>query len=170
MQLPFGILSSPAIWQKFKEQVLGGINSICVILHDVLVASKKDVELLHNLEEIFNKFIKYGLCLKKENLLSCNRQSNIMVCVYQKRKYISLTKVRVDAIQNAPHPSNITEFCSFLGLLAALTQKMFNEETGSFIDRITPLTSLFLGHTEHRLSSNIDSVICPLWNKSFTEV
>ena len=51
-----------------------------------------------------------------------------------------------------------------------LTQETFNEETGSIINRITPLTSLFLGSTELRLSSNIDSVIYPLWDKSFTEI
>ena len=51
-----------------------------------------------------------------------------------------------------------------------LTQEIFNEETGSIIDRITPLTSLFLGSTELRLSSNIVSVIYPLWDKSFTEI
>ena len=51
-----------------------------------------------------------------------------------------------------------------------LTQEIFSEETGSIIDRITPLTSLFLGSMELRLSSNIDSVIYPLWDKSFTEI
>ena len=51
-----------------------------------------------------------------------------------------------------------------------LAQEIFNEEMGIIIDRITPLNSLFLGSTELRLSSNIDSVIYPLWDKSFTEI
>ena len=51
-----------------------------------------------------------------------------------------------------------------------VTQEIFNKETGSIIDRITSLTSLFLGSTELRLSSNIDSVIYPLWDKCFTEI
>ena len=50
------------------------------------------------------------------------------------------------------------------------TQEMFSEETGSIINIITPLTLLFLGHTELRLSSNIDSVICPFHSKNTYEI
>ena len=51
-----------------------------------------------------------------------------------------------------------------------MSQKIFNEETDSIIDRITLLTSLFLGSMELRLSNNIDSVINPLWDNSFTVI
>ena len=36
-RLPFGISSSPAIWQRFIEQVLAGLNGACVIMDDLLV-------------------------------------------------------------------------------------------------------------------------------------
>ena len=35
-RLPFGISSSPAIWQRFIEQVLAGLNGTCVIMDDLL--------------------------------------------------------------------------------------------------------------------------------------
>lgn len=37
LRLPFGVSSSPAIWQRFMEQVLSGMTSICIMLDDVLI-------------------------------------------------------------------------------------------------------------------------------------
>ena len=48
-RLPFGISSSPAIKQRFMEQVFSGMDSICVMLDDVLVTGKTNDEHLHNL-------------------------------------------------------------------------------------------------------------------------
>ena len=59
------------------------MNSICVMLDDVLVTGKDDDEHLHNLEEVFHKVWSTS---KEKNVLSCNCQSSIMGYVYQKRK------------------------------------------------------------------------------------
>ena len=66
------------------EQVLGGMSSICVMLDDVLVTGKDDVEHLHNLEEVFNRFMKYGLRLKREVCVPATI-SQILWFVYIKR-------------------------------------------------------------------------------------
>ena len=60
-RLPFGVSSSPAIWQRFMEQVLSGMTSICVMLDDVLITGQNDNEHMQNLEEVFQRFQKYGL-------------------------------------------------------------------------------------------------------------
>ena len=52
-RLPFGISSSPAIWQRFIEQVLAGLNGKCVIIDNLLVAGVNDDEHLRNLEAVF---------------------------------------------------------------------------------------------------------------------
>ena len=62
--LPFGVSSSPAIWQRFMEQVLSGMNSICVMLDDVLVTRRNDEEHLCNLEGVFERFQRYGIRLR----------------------------------------------------------------------------------------------------------
>ena len=41
-RLPFGISSSPAIWQRFIEQVLAGLDGTCVIMDDLLVGGTND--------------------------------------------------------------------------------------------------------------------------------
>ena len=67
-QLPVGISSSPAIWQRFIEQVLAGLNGTCVIMDDLLVGDVNDDEHLRNLEAVFQQFQKYGL---RVNLPTC---------------------------------------------------------------------------------------------------
>ena len=53
-RLPFGISASPAIWQRFIEQVLAGLNGTCVIMDDLLVGGVNDDEHLRNLEAVFS--------------------------------------------------------------------------------------------------------------------
>ena len=43
-QLPFGISSRPAIWPRFIEQVLAGLEGTCVIIDDLLVGGSNDDE------------------------------------------------------------------------------------------------------------------------------
>ena len=52
-RLPCGISSSPAIWQRFIEQVLAGLNGTCVIMDNLLVGGVNDDEDLRNLEAVF---------------------------------------------------------------------------------------------------------------------
>lgn len=63
-RLPFGISSSPAIWQRFIKQVLAGLEGTCVIMDDLLVGGVNDEEHLRNLENVFKQFQKYGLRVK----------------------------------------------------------------------------------------------------------
>ena len=119
-RLPFGVSSSPAIWQRFMEQVLSGMTSICVMLDDVLITGQNDNEHMQNLEEVFQRFQKYGLRLRKEKCAFL--QSSVKyygLCI--SKEGVSITKERLEAIHIAPHPNNITELHSFLGLLSTLS-------------------------------------------------
>lgn len=63
-RLPFGISSSPAIWQRFIEQVLAGLDGTCAIMDDLLVGGSNDDGHLKNLEAVLRQFQKYGLRVK----------------------------------------------------------------------------------------------------------
>ena len=102
------------------EQVLSGMISVCVMLDDVLVTGKNDEEHLHNLKEVFQRFQSHGLRLKAEKCAFLQPSVKYYgLCI--SKEGVSMTKDRVEAIQNAPHPSNITKLRSFQGLLAALS-------------------------------------------------
>ena len=60
-RLPFGISSSPAIWQRFIEQVLARLSGTCVIMDDLLVGGVNDDKHLRNLEAVFQQFQKYTI-------------------------------------------------------------------------------------------------------------
>ena len=64
-RLPFGISSSPAIWQRFLDQVLGGLERTRAIM-DVLVSGRNDQDHMLNLKEVFQRFRKYGLRVKPD--------------------------------------------------------------------------------------------------------
>ena len=127
-RLPFGIASSPAIWQRFMEQALGGLTGICVMQDDVLVTGASDDEHLKNLEKVFERFRKYGLRLKAEK---CSFMQPMVVyyglCI--SKDGVKPTKEKVEAIKQAPVPKNQTELRSFLGMVAALSTFIANLPT-----------------------------------------
>ena len=65
-RLPFGTSSSPAIWQRFIDQVLQGLDGVCAIQDDVLITGINDGDHLRNLENVLQRFEKFGLRVKPE--------------------------------------------------------------------------------------------------------
>ena len=119
-RLPFGISSSPAIWQGFTEQVLAELNGTCVIMDDLLVGGVNDDEHLRNLEAVFEQFQKYGLRVKLPKCVFM-APSVIYFGLRFSARGIQPTDEKVKAIWDAPIPCNVTELRSFLGMLAALS-------------------------------------------------
>ena len=119
-RLPFGISSSPAIWQRFIEQVLAGLNGTCVIMDDLLVGSVNDDEHLLNLEAVFQQLQKYGLRVKLSKCVFM-APSVIYFGLRFSERGVQPTDEKVKAIRDAPTPRNVTEISSFLGMLAALS-------------------------------------------------
>ncbi|XP_033095838.1 uncharacterized protein K02A2.6-like [Anneissia japonica] len=85
-RLPFGISSSPAIWQRFIEQVIAGLEGTCAIMDDVLVTGSSDTEHIMNLENLFERFNKYGVRVKAEKCTFLQRD-----VVYMGRKLSPMT-------------------------------------------------------------------------------
>ena len=119
-RLPLGISSSPAIWQRFIEQVLAGLDGTCVIMDDLLVGGTDDDEHLKNLEAVFKQFLKFGLRIKLPKCVFM-APSVIYFGLRFSEKGLQPTDEKVKAIKDAPTPHNVTELRSFLGMVAALT-------------------------------------------------
>ena len=119
-RLPFGISSSPAIWQRFIEQVLAGLDGTCVIMDDLLVGGTNDDEHLKNLGAVFKQFLKFGLRVKLPKCMFM-APSVIYFGLRFSERGLQPTDERVKAIKEAPTSRNVMELRSFLGMLAALT-------------------------------------------------
>ena len=65
-RLPYGVSSSPGIFQRTMENKLQGIPFVVVRVDDILVSGSNDEEHLVNLEEVLKRLSEAGLCLKRE--------------------------------------------------------------------------------------------------------
>ena len=65
-RLPYGVSSSPGIFQRTMENLLQGISFVVVRVDDILVSGSNDEEHLENLEEVLKRLSEHGLRLKKK--------------------------------------------------------------------------------------------------------
>ena len=112
-RLPFRILPSPAIWQRFIEQVLAGLDGTCVIMNDLLVGGSNADEHLKNLEAVLKQFLKYGLRVKLPKCVFMS-PSVIYFGLRFSENGLQPTDEKVKAIKEAPTPNNVLELRSFL--------------------------------------------------------
>jgi hypothetical protein len=115
-RLVFGIASAPAIWQRAIEQVLQGISNVQCILDDMIITGRNDEEHIDTLCKVLERLQKYGL---RVNLKKCAFfQERIVFCGHEiDRHGLHKTKDKVDAILQAPRPTNQSQLRSFNGLV-----------------------------------------------------
>ena len=115
-RLPYGVSSSPGIFQRTMENVLQGIPFVVVRVGDILVSGSNDEEHLANLEEVLKRLSEHGLRLKKKK---CAFMVNEVVYLGQKinSQGIQPVQEKVRAITNAPAPTNVSEVRSYLGMI-----------------------------------------------------
>ena len=68
-RLPFGIASSPAIFQRTMDSVLQGIPHVICYLDDILVKGDNRNENLKNLEEVLNRLQQYGVRARSDKCM-----------------------------------------------------------------------------------------------------
>ena len=61
--MPFGISSAPAIFQRCMENLLQGLNGVCVYFDDISITGSTLEEHLQNLDNVLTKIEKAGLKL-----------------------------------------------------------------------------------------------------------
>ncbi|XP_054290006.1 uncharacterized protein K02A2.6-like [Macrosteles quadrilineatus] len=63
-RLPFGISSSPGIFQRYMERLLAGIPQVGVLLDDIIITGKNKNEHLRNLREVLKRMKESGIKAK----------------------------------------------------------------------------------------------------------
>ena len=115
-QLPFGVASAPAIFQRTMESVLQGLTNVCVYLDDILVSGRSMQEHLVNLEEVLKRLEEAGLRLKKEKCSFLMQEVEYLGHRISKEG-LQPTEAKVRAVAEAPEPQQVDELRSFLGLV-----------------------------------------------------
>ena len=122
--------------RRLWDTILQGIPHVCCYLDDILVTGKDDAKYLQVLEEVFHRLEKHGLRLKREK---CSFMEPSMEYLGH---WIDATGIhtlpsKLQAIQDAPEPQNVTQLRSFLGLL-----NYYGKFIGNLSTLIHPLNEL----------------------------
>lgn len=64
-RLPYGVSSSPRIFQRIHENGVQGIPNVLVRVDDILITAKTRVSHLKTLSDVLERFKKFGIRLKK---------------------------------------------------------------------------------------------------------
>ncbi|UYV64544.1 K02A2.6-like, partial [Cordylochernes scorpioides] len=115
-RLPFGIYSAPALFQKQMDILLKGIPMVFCALDDILITGKNDQDHLKNLECVLQRIQEAGLKLRKDK---CSFLAPSLEYLGHKiaKEGLQPLPSKIEAIQGAPNPTNLTELRVFLGLL-----------------------------------------------------
>lgn len=115
-RLPFGVSSSPAIFQRIMEGILRGIPYCCVFLDDILLSGPTEAEHLRTLEEVLQRLEDHGLRLKRQKCTFLEDEVMYLGHMIDRNGLRPVTE-KVAAVQDAPPPTNVSELKGYLGLL-----------------------------------------------------
>ena len=115
-RLPFGISSSPAIFQREMDTLLCNIPGVVYFIDDVLVAAPTMDELKKRLKETLSRLARVGL---RAQLDKCAfAQEEVVYLGYKINSAgIHPTDDKVKAIRDAPEPTDVIGIRQFVGLI-----------------------------------------------------
>ena len=115
-KLAFGVKSATGVFQKAIEKKLKGLKNTVVRADNILVGGRDEVDLLKILCGVFVVIQGNGLKLNKEKCLFL--QYEIFYLGHKINKWgLSSIPEKLDAILNAPTPTNVSELKALLGML-----------------------------------------------------
>lgn len=115
-RLAYGVSSAPLIFQAVMDQILQGIEQVTCFLNDILITDGSREEHLCKLEEVLSSLEKYNVKVKQSKCKFMTDKVEYLGHTVDSEG-LHPTEEKVKAIVNAQSPTNITELCSFLGLL-----------------------------------------------------
>ncbi|KAL7834748.1 hypothetical protein SRHO_G00289950 [Serrasalmus rhombeus] len=114
--LPFGVASSPALFQKAMDQVLLGLPHTHCYLDDILVSGPDKQTHLKTLNAVLSRLEEYGLHLKQEKCLFFQESVEYLGHIIDAAG-LHKSPEKVCAIIDAPAPGDVSQLRSFLGML-----------------------------------------------------
>nr|XP_047141340.1 uncharacterized protein K02A2.6-like [Hydra vulgaris] len=114
-RLQFGVHSATGIFQREMDRRLGRLPFVKVRVDDILISGKSDIEHLNNLESVLRILKESGLTLKASK---CSfMQPKVVFCGFIiSQEGCRPTTQNVEAVMDAPRPTNIKELRAFLGM------------------------------------------------------
>ncbi|XP_003739296.1 uncharacterized protein K02A2.6-like [Galendromus occidentalis] len=131
-----GLASAPAIWQRFIEGILGGIEGVECVMDDIIVTGPTDDEHLRRLESVLARLDQNDIRLNPDKCAFF--EESVTYCGFRlKHQEIQKCNEKVEAIRQAPSPKNVGELRSFLGMI-----QFYASFASKLADIAAPLYSL----------------------------
>ena len=113
---PQGCKNSGPYFQKLLDFLISGIGSTYVYIDDVICVSRDLDEQLKTLQQVFERFRKYGLKCRISKVKLCARTVNYLGFEINGTSGIRPAELKTQAIRDFPEPSNVTQVKSWLGM------------------------------------------------------
>ena len=115
-RLVYGVASAPAIWQRTMDTILQGLPGVKCIIDDMIITGATEEEHLRNLEAVLCRLDQYNL---RANLSKCEFfKERVSYCGHEiDSKGLHKTQAKIEAVVDAPKPTNVSELRSFLGIV-----------------------------------------------------
>lgn len=115
--VPFGSMTSPAVFERLMERVFAGLTfvSLLIYLDDIIVFGRTFDIHLQNLKEVFQRLAEANLKLNPEKCMFFQEQVSFLGHLVSEAG-IAVDPEKTKTVQNWPVPSNVRELRSFVGL------------------------------------------------------
>ena len=104
-QLPFGIASAPAIFQRTMDTILQGIPHVQCYIDKILITAATEEEHFQNLEEVLKCLQRHGISIKRSKCVFSQEAVEYLGHRINREGLHTTTK-KIEAIQLAPRPKN----------------------------------------------------------------
>jgi hypothetical protein len=136
LRLPYGINAAVGIFQRTMENILKGLQGVCVYLDDILVTGKTSEQHVENLRAVLQKLQENGITLKEEKCKFFMPEVEYLGFNVSKDG-LKPTEAKVKAIKEADAPKCVSELRSFIGIVNYYSRFLPN-----LAHKMTPLYSL----------------------------
>ena len=132
------------------------VSGVMCYIDDVLVTGKNDEEHLRNLEEVLKRLSDRGFRLKKGKC--CLFKPSVEYLGYRvDADGLHTTTEKVEAILNAPHPTDVRQLRSFLGLV-----NYYGRFVPDLATTAHPLNDLLKLETKWKWTDECEAAFCKL--------
>ena len=157
-RLCFGVKTATAQFQRVMDAILSGIKRVMVRVDDILIATSGGVSAhLHILKQVFGKLAKHNVRLSGPKCQFLKDKVKYMGHILSKQG-ISPVKSKLEAIQQAPRPADVSQLRSFLGMI-----NNYSKFIPDFSSKLHPLFELLSNKTKWFWSESCEAAF--LWAK-----
>jgi hypothetical protein len=120
-RLPFGLSSSPEVFQRETLKIFGDIRGVSVYFDDLIIAASNPEEHDHIMQNVIEKARKHGIKFNKEKLQYKQSQVKFLGLLFSENG-LNPDPSKIRAISELKIPKNIKELQRFLGMVNFLNR------------------------------------------------